>query len=159
MQNQSCTREMWKEINANWFYNIYIIGSTSLLFSVEWVETRLTLLLLWCLFDWRGNSKNKWIKDNLDAFLHSCPAQSQSACLSKWQNCFMPSISRRCSIGYSFTAVHDCSSKATQFQGFHPALLCPYRKLLAKFCILVKKVASRCMVEKMRAADINEKIK
>lgn len=80
MLNQSCTKEMWKEINANWFYSIYVIRSTSLLFSIEWVKTRLTLLL-WCLFDWLRNSI--WIKESLDVFLHACPAWSQSTCLSK----------------------------------------------------------------------------
>ena len=62
---------------------------------------------------------------------------------------------RYCNIGYSFSSMDDCSLKTTQLRGFHPAFLCPHRKLLVRFSTLVKTVVSKCVVQKACMAHLN----
>lgn len=61
-----------------------------------------------------------------------------------------------CNIGYSFSSMDDCSLKTTQLRGFHPAFLCPRRKLLVRFSTLVKRVVRKCVVQNACMAHLNE---
>lgn len=63
---------------------------------------------------------------------------------------------RYCNIGYSFSSMDDCSLKTMQLRGFHPAFLCPHRKLLVRFSTLVKTVVRKCVVQKACMAHLNE---
>lgn len=63
---------------------------------------------------------------------------------------------RYCNIGYSFSSMDDCSLKTKQLRGFHPAFLCPHRKLLVRFSTPVKMVISKCVVWKVCMAQLSE---
>lgn len=63
---------------------------------------------------------------------------------------------RYCNVEYSFSSMDDCSLKTKQLRGFHPAFLCPHRKLLVRFSTLVKMVLSKCVVQKACMAHLNE---
>lgn len=91
----------------------------------------------------------------MSLFIHAqCEANQHASLSNKFVLCHLSA--RYYNIGYSFSSMHDCSLKTTQFGCFHPAFLCPHRKLFVRFSILVKMVVSKCVVQKLCMAHFNE---
>lgn len=87
--------------------------------------------------------------------MHAQREANQHASLSnKFGLCHLSA--RYCNIGYNFSSMDDCSLKTTQLRGFHPAFLCPHRKLLVRFSALVKRVVRKCVVQNACVAHLNK---
>lgn len=87
--------------------------------------------------------------------MHAQREANQRASLSnKFGLCHLSA--RYCNIGYSFSSMDDCSLKTTQLRGFHPAFLCPHRKLLVRFSTLVMRVVRKCVVQNACMAHLNK---